>query len=230
MSEELQQRTMVEVMAAAEEVIGQAGATIVGGHSSMGAEFAIGFTVTGLLDRAPITLNGAQPGDAVILTKPIGSGVILAADMAGQARGWDVAAMLDGMCQPQGDAADILSMATAMTDVTGFGLLGHLWGICENSSVSAQINQSTIPFLRGAEELSRNGHRSSIFYGNVAAVGNLKGVPRDLLYDPQTAGGLLATVPHIEANAVVERLLLAGYAQACVIGTIAAGAAEITVS
>lgn len=229
MSEALQQRTMAEVVVAVGEMIADAGAEIVGGHSSMGSEFALGLTVTGLLDRDPITLKGAQPGDALILTKPIGTGVILAAEMAGKARGWDVKRMLDQMCKGQGEAADILANANAMTDVTGFGLLGHLWGICERSAVSARIEQGVVPVLGGAQELSQQGHRSSIFASNVAAVGALEGTADDLLLDPQTAGGLLAAVPHGVVDSTVKKLQAAGYEAAALVGQIEEGPAKITV-
>ncbi|SHH24836.1 selenophosphate synthase [Cognatiyoonia sediminum] len=229
MSEDLQSRTLSEVMSAAQEVFADAGAEIVGGHSSMGAEMSIGFTVTGLLDRDPITLGGAQDGDQLMLTKPIGSGVILAAEMAGAARGWDVHRLFERMCQGQGAAADILSDSHAMTDVTGFGLLGHLWGMCEQSQVAVELTQAAVPFFDGAEALSNEGHRSSIFGSNVASVGAVEGTPHDLLFDPQTSGGLLAAVSGDMAADCVAKLRAAGYEDAMVIGRIIKGPATIKV-
>ncbi|MDP5360048.1 MAG: selenide, water dikinase SelD, partial [Paracoccaceae bacterium] len=130
MSAALQERTMSEIMTTAAAVFAQAGGKIIGGHSSLGAELTIGFTVTGLT-KSPITLAGAKPGDKIILTKPIGSGTIMAAEMAGKAKGADVIACLELMVQDQAKASQILGEAHAMTDVTGFGLAGHLRGICD---------------------------------------------------------------------------------------------------
>lgn len=195
----------------------------------MGSEFSIGLTITGMLGTDPVTIGGAKPGDVLILTKPIGSGVILAAEMLGEARGHDVTFTLDQMCRSQAKAAEILSGAHAMTDVTGFGLLGHLWGICEASGVSVELKQDSVPFFPGAADLSAQGHRSSIFASNVAAVGSIVGSPKDLLFDPQTSGGLLAAVPKDQAEASLAQLVKAGYDMAAVIGEVSEGPANITV-
>jgi selenide,water dikinase len=228
LSPALQERTLSEIMAAAGAVFQQAGADIVGGHTSVGDELSIGFTVTGLCPDAPITLAGARPGDLLILTKPIGSGVIMAAEMAGEARGDWVAAALKQMCQPQGDAARILASAHAMTDVTGFGLAGHLLGICEASGVAAQIDLAELPLMQGAAALSDTGIRSSLFAENRAIAPELpSSATSDLLFDPQTAGGLLAAVAPEEAHSLLEQLKSAGY-PAAKIGSLAAGAPALT--
>ncbi|WP_291727478.1 selenide, water dikinase SelD [Leisingera sp. F5] len=212
MSPALQARTLQEIMGAASDVLQQAGAAIIGGHTSLGDELTIGFTVTGLCPRPAITLAGARPGDALILTKPIGSGVLMAAEMAGQAKGEWVAAALTQMSQPQATAARILQDAHAMTDVTGFGLLGHLLGISEASGTGAELNTSKIPLMAGAAELAGHGIRSSLFPANQAAVPELKTSGwQDLLFDPQTAGGLLAAVAADQADDLLEKLCAAGY-------------------
>ena len=221
MSADLQQRTLAEIMAAASEVMLDAGARIIGGHTSLGDELTIGFTVTGLTDR-PITLAGAQPGDALILTKPIGSGTIMAAEMAGQARGADVIACLELMMQAQGQAAAILRDAHAMTDVTGFGLAGHLRGICDASGAGARLVLDAIPVMQGARALCDAGVRSSLFADNQAGAGVIDGPAFDLLYDPQTAGGLLAAVAGADAQTLLQKLQSAGYAVA-IIGEITIG-------
>lgn len=134
MSDALQARTLDEIMGAAAAVLEPEGAPILGGHTTMGAELTIGFTLTGLVEGKALTVAGARPGDALILTRPLGSGVILAAEMQRAARGRDVAAALAEMARPQGAAAALLRpLAHAMTDVTGFGLAGHLWTICAAS-------------------------------------------------------------------------------------------------
>ncbi|WP_348540007.1 selenide, water dikinase SelD [Shimia sp. R11_0] len=224
MSPDLQARAMAEIMAAAGDVVRHAGADIVGGHSTMGAELSIGLTVTGVLAQAAITVAGAQPGDALILTRPIGSGTILAASMQGKARGADVTALLERMAQPQGDAAELLRSAHAMTDVTGFGLAGHLRAICSASDVAAVLDLAAIPTYAGAEALAAEGHRSTIYDANRAHAPVAGGVgPKvALLHDPQTAGGLLAAVAPQAAEELRIKLRAAGH-EAAVIGQLEAG-------
>ena len=230
LSPELQARSLREIMTAASGVMHEAGAEIAGGHTSLGDELTIGFTVTGLCPRPPITLAGAKPGDALILTKPIGSGVIMAAEMAGEAEGAWVAGALQLMCRPQSRASRILQGAHAMTDVTGFGLVGHLLGICEASGVSAGLNASAVPLMAGAAQLASRGIRSSLFPENrmLAPWLKLEGA-QDLLFDPQTAGGLLAAVSAEDAEALVAELR-AGGDPAAIIGTITKGAGGVVLT
>ena len=230
MSAVLQERTMREIMGAANEVISCAGAAIVGGHSSMGDELTIGFTLAGLCDKAPITLGGGKAGDALILTKPVGSGVLMAAEMAGAAPGADVVAAYAQMLQPQGLASEILGKANAMTDLTGFGIAGHLSGICEASGLAAEISLDAVPLMQGALALSEKGVRSSLYPDNIAGAGAVtgrKGPLADLMFDPQTAGGLLAAVPADKADELVKKLWLAGY-PAARIGRLVDGPPAIT--
>ncbi|MEX0328466.1 MAG: selenide, water dikinase SelD [Ruegeria sp.] len=217
MSPELQRRTMTEIMTAASDVMRAAGAEIVGGHSSIGDEMTIGFTLTGLCEKDPITLSGARRGDALILTKPLGSGILMAAEMAGQADGAWVAAAFDQMIQPQGEAARILANAHAMTDVTGFGLAGHLQGICGASGCGATLNIDAIPLMTGALDLSAHGVRSTIFDDNRRLAPELPDVgPARILFDPQTAGGLLAAVAPDQAEGVLKDLKDADYPAAII--------------
>jgi len=220
-SAELQQRQLAEIMATAHREMKTAGAAIVGGHTSLGEELTIGFTLTGLCDSAPITLAGARRGDHLILTKPLGSGTILAAEMSGQARGRWVAGALDLMCQSQRKAAAVLrAEAHAMTDVTGFGLLGHLKGICEASHLGAEIRFDAIPMMRGAPELAEAGVRSSIFDDNASLLPGIGTAgARALLFDPQTSGGLLAAVAPERSEMLLNRLRNHGY-RAAEIGAI----------
>jgi selenide,water dikinase len=227
---------LAEIMAAASAVFTAAGADMVGGHSSLGPELSIGFTVTGLTARA-ISKGGAQAGDTLILTKPLGSGVIMAAEMAmAQPKdvilGEAVAGTLTHMCRATGPAAAIISpYARAMTDVTGFGLAGHLIEILEASHLGAVLDSGAIPAMAGAAELIALGHGSSLLPDNlIATSGKILGGTQtllNLLHDPQTAGGLLAAVPAEMAHELVAQLR-AGGDQACVIGTLVAGPARIT--
>ena len=221
MSAALQERTMAEIMMAASEVFAKAGGKIVGGHSSLGDELTIGFTVTGLAQN-PITLAGAQPGDTLIITKPIGIGTVMAAEMAGQANGEDVISCLDLMMQDQAEASVILRNAHAMTDITGFGLAGHLRGICDASGVGAALDLGAIPLMDGALALSGAGVRSTLFEDNRTGAGPINGPCIDLLFDPQTAGGLLAVVPTATSDKALKALQEAGYT-AAVIGQITEG-------
>ena len=222
LSPKLQERTLAEIMTVAHEVFSAEGAAIVGGHTSQGEVLTIGFTVTGLCDRDPITLNGARVGDTLILTKPLGSGVLMAASMQLKAAGRDVVAALDAMTLSPLPAARHLGHAHAMTDVTGFGLAGHLSGICAASGVGAEIDLRAVPLLSGALALSEAGIRSTLFDDNrtgVPGVSGASGPLADLMFDPQTSGGLLAAVAADSADDTVAALQADGW-QAAAIGRV----------
>ncbi len=228
---------LAEITRAAAQVFGAEGADMVGGHTSVGAELTIGFTITGLAERA-VLKSGPKVGDALILTKPIGTGTILAAEMAGVAVpglivGEAVATALTFMGQPQGQAARILSPhANAMTDVTGFGLAGHILEMLDPCGLSADLSGASIPTLPGALDLASAGVASSLAPSNLAAVlGRLVinlGPLRALMVDPQTCGGLLAAVPETAAAAVLAALQDAGIG-AVQIGTLAQGPVQLRV-
>lgn len=233
LSEPLAARTLAEIMEEAAAVFAKAGADVVGGHSSTGAELTIGFTVTGLADR-PITKAGARPGDVLILTKPLGTGTLMAAEMAmarlpGLILGEAVAAAFTAMGESLGPAAAALTPhAHAMTDVTGFGLAGHLLELCEASGTAARLSLAELPILPGAEALAAAGQGSSLAPQNRAAclgriTGDLSSPRAALLFDPQTCGGLLAAVPTKAAPA-----LLAALPTARAIGEITEGPPGLT--
>lgn len=207
-AEPIQRRMMDEIMTAAAEVFARDGAVILGGHSTMGAEMTIGFTVTGLCARDPITVAGAQEGDALILTGRIGTGVLLAAEMQGKARGEDIAALWSEMAMGPGPVGEVLQGAHAMTDVTGFGLAGHLMAICRASGLGAEISLDAVPLFAGAEAASVAGVRSTLYEANVANAPVFgPSTPRAaLLHDPQTAAGMLAAVAAPQAEDIVAAL------------------------
>jgi selenide,water dikinase len=231
----MQAATLREIMAAASDVFREAGADVVGGHTSVGAELTVGFTVTGLAGRA-VTKGGARPGDALILTKPIGTGVILAAEMAGarlpdMLLGEVVAGALASMARSSAHAAAVLApQAHAMTDVTGFGLAGHLAEMLRASGCGARVSLAAVPVLTGAGALLAAGHESTLAAANRAAVAGLvhcDDSPRAaLLFDPQTAGGLLAAVPGDDAEGLVAELRAAGE-EAAIIGRVESGALRL---
>lgn len=218
----MQQHMLREIMEAGGKVIRASGADLVGGHTSVGPELSIGFTATGLSENV-VGLAGARPGDALILTKPLGVGTIFAAEMQGLANGRDVATALEQMRQAQGAASRVLApYANAMTDVTGYGLIGHLQTILDASDLGAIICMNDVPFLPGAVALAQAGVRSSLFEQNrtlLDGVGDADDAKIALLVDPQTAGGLLASVP----EPLADKLLLSlgqQSSQAVVIGRI----------
>ncbi|MGH1414092.1 MAG: selenide, water dikinase SelD [Pelagimonas sp.] len=218
MTTDLAQRSLREIMVSANQCFTKAGAAIVGGHTSFGCELTIGFTVTGICETPPITLSGAGPNQFIILTKPIGTGVIMAAEMIGAAKGEWVAAAIEAMCQSQASAARILKGASAMTDVTGFGLAGHMMNICQASNVGAVLQVNEIRTLPGSLELAQTEIHSTLFEENRKILPELSQSPlHDLLFDPQTAGGLLAVVKSAPEQTLND-LRDAGY-DASLIGT-----------
>jgi selenide,water dikinase len=216
------------MMAGANEVLRDAGCALVGGHTSEGAELALGFAINGLVPQsAALRKGGLQPGDALVLTKPLGTGTLLAADMRRKAKARWVMAAIAHMTQSNRKAADVLRRhdVHAATDVTGFGLLGHLVEMVRASDVDVTISLARMPLLDGAMESVALGIFSSLQPQNVRlrrAIRELETVAAHplypLLFDPQTAGGLLAAVPLDQAESCVDALRAAGYAAADVVG------------
>lgn len=196
-----------EISAGASEIFAALGTHIAGGHTSSGQELTIGFSISGHLERAPIMQTGASAGDVLVLTKPIGTGVILAAEMRQLADGHDYQTALASMCRMQANASGLLAAhATSMTDVTGFGLAGHLLNVLDASRLSARLTLPKIPILPGAERLNAGGIRSSLWPDNArhnARISNLESGRSDLLFDPQTCGGMLATIPRQKLQQVL---------------------------
>lgn len=226
LSAEKQTQTLREITLGLQQVLQEAGADLVGGHTSLGAELTVGLTVTGLMADGP-PMRGAQPGDSLILTRPIGVGVVMAAEMRGLARGEWVAAALDQMRQSNGPASRVLrSRADAMTDVTGFGLAGHLMTLLSGSNLSATLDLAAIPWAPGATDLSRQGVHSSIYPQTSAMAGRITASEAvrataqfALLFDPQTSGGLLAAVPADQAQGLIDQLAAIGQ-RAWVVGSV----------
>ncbi|MBV8336147.1 MAG: selenide, water dikinase SelD [Alphaproteobacteria bacterium] len=200
-----------------------AGAMLIGGHSAEGAELALGFAVTGRPRPGHLLRKGGLwPGDRLILTKPLGTGVILAADARAAAPARVVEDAITTMLQSAAPAAACLQAhrATACTDVTGFGLLGHLLEMLRASDMDAVLHPDAIPALDGALALFGRGITSSLHTDNIAALAAL-GSDQDcpiapLLIDPQTAGGLLAGIPADRAAACFSGLRELGYRPAII--------------
>ena len=227
MSPALQRRTLADITAGLMHIFRQAHVQLVGGHTTLGAELTIGLTVTGTCESPPITLGGAKAGDVLLLTRPIGSGVILAAEMQGQAAGEDVSAALSQMVKPQINAARCLLEAHAMTDVTGFGLAGHVQALVLASSLDTELRLDDIPLYAGARALSDAGIASSLMPANRKGT-PIEGINDPLLFDPQTAGGLLAALPLERAQSIRASLQEAGE-DAFIIGRLMSGTGRVLV-
>lgn len=224
------EQTLFELMSGALSMLHEAGATLLGGHSGEGAELAFGLAVNGLV--APDRLlhkRGLRPGDALLLTKPIGTGTLLAADMRGRAKGRWIDAALQSMQHSNRDAAACLARfgATACTDVTGFGLVGHLLEMLEASVAAAVVDMASVPLLDGAAETVAAGILSTMQPQNLRLRRALRDVAAaaahpayPLMFDPQTAGGLLAGVPSEHAGACIAALRESGCPFASAIGRV----------
>ncbi|WP_416559827.1 selenide, water dikinase SelD [Limnohabitans sp. yimb22184] len=225
---------LTQMMGGAIEVLNAAGCALVGGHTGEGAELALGFAINGLIDEkmdSVMRKGGMQPGDVLLLTKPMGTGTLFAAHARHAAKGRWIAAALQSMVQSNQTGAEILRThgATACTDLTGFGLLGHLVEMTRPSGVDAELNMGSLPLLDGALDCVKAGIVSSLQPANVRLRRALRNAdefvsdPRyPLLFDPQTAGGLLASVPAAQAAACVQALKAAGYVHTAIIGRITA--------
>ena len=226
---EADEEELYQVLAGARSLFDAAGVTLAGGHTTTAAELMVGFNVEGLAGESqPLRLiDGLRPGQSLVLSKPLGTGVLFHADMQGGLRGpWFVAA-LDAMQQTNAAAAEVATAygAGGATDVTGFGLAGHLGAMTRASGVRASVVLESLPVLPGALELLDRGVRST-FHGENSRL--RRGLlidpdagadPRlELLFDPQTAGGLLFGVDPERAEEAVERLRQAGCEGAAVIG------------
>ncbi len=228
-----------QILAGGASTCAEAGVPIAGGHSIDSAEPIYGLVALGLVHPDQVRRNSdAQAGDALILTKGLGVGVFSAALKQGRLDEAGYAAMAAATTKLNAVGADLADDAAvhAMTDVTGFGLLGHLLEVCRGSSLSAELRMADTPLLPGARVLAEAGVRTGASLRNWASYAEAVRLPtgahdavRDLLCDPQTSGGLLLSVAPEAAAAVLNQVRAAGFAQAAVIGRLAAGPAEITV-
>jgi selenide,water dikinase len=197
------------------EMLARAGCALVGGHSVRDPELKFGYAVTGLVDPKRLLTNAAgRTGDVVVLTKPLGTGVIATALKAGEAPEPAVAAATRSMLQLNREAAAVALEhgVQAATDVTGFGLAGHAVRVARESRLTLEIELKALPLLPGALELA-DAHQSGGLKANRAAFeplveygGRAEAARRTLLYDPQTSGGLLLLVPETEVQALSARL------------------------
>jgi selenide,water dikinase len=220
---------LTQIMRGGLETLNRYGVTLIGGHSVDNAQIMFGYSVTGVIDPNKVARNaGAQPGDLVILTKPIGTGVISTGIKKERASEAIVTASVATMLTPGKFAAEAMREfdVKGATDVTGFALLGHAWEMACASKVTIEIFACAVPLLDGALELATAGMLTSGDKTNREYVGadveiasSVDANLLKLLFDPQTAGGMLIAVAEDKAEALLGKLR-ENYPQAQIIGRV----------
>jgi selenide,water dikinase len=220
-----------EILRGGAEKMREAGCAVIGGHSIGDEEIKFGYAVTGLIHPERVLRNsGARPGDVLLLTKRIGTGVISTAVKRGLAKAAHVEASIASMLELNRGAAEALAglEVHACTDVTGFGLVGHALEVARASGVTVEIDSAQVPLLEGALEYARagaipGGLRNNREWAECAV--EISGEPSeellDLLHDPQTSGGLLVSLGESEARAFEQ-----AWPQARRVGRVTARAAR----
>ncbi len=224
------EQQLLHIMEGATKIFNQCGMTLVGGHTAEGAELSLGFVVNGLADPGTLLRkSGLAVGDKIILTKPLGTGALFAADMRAEAHGQWIKHATRSMTMLNQLAAECLIKhdAKACTDVTGFGLVGHLVEMLRASNVSATLALNELPLLEGVSECFKAGIVSTLQPQNekirhvISNYDQFTDLPDTaILFDPQTAGGLIAGVPARNADACIEALASAGYIHASIVGEV----------
>eukprot|EP00940_MAST-03C_sp_MAST-3C-sp2_P002580 g2580.t1 len=229
--ESVVEETLFQMMSGAVAALKEVNCALIGGHTCEGTELSLGFSVNGSVEKSRVLQKGGmRPGEKLILTKAIGTGTLFAAHMRVQAEGRWIADALKSMAMSNHKAASCLRKhgASACTDVTGFGVLGHLAEMTKASRVGAKLHLDDLPLLDGALEcVLEKKIFSSLQPANLRlrrAVANeseaLKHPRYPLIFDPQTSGGLLASVPASEAEACLKALRALGCDRACIVGEI----------
>ncbi len=227
-----------EILRGGVDKMAEAGVAVIGGHSINDAEVKAGFAVTGLIHPERIATNAAaRPGDCLILTKPLGTGIVSFAAQIGRAPAGATEAAARSMAALNRDAARLMieCNAHACTDVTGFGLMGHLGAMAAASGVDVEIVWDDLPLLPGVLECLAEGIASGAVERNRESSGgclvagdDVQPAMLDLCFDPQTSGGLLIAVPASSADDLLGRLHAAGVAEAAAIGkVVGAGAGRV---
>ena len=220
---------LAEIMRGGLETLNKYGVTLIGGHSVDNEQIMFGYSVTGVIDPNKVARNaGARPGDVIILTKPIGTGVISTGIKRGVAKDTVVQGSVSTMLTPGNHAAEVMREfgVKGATDVTGFSLLGHAWEMACASKVTIEIDSASVPLLEGAFELAGQGMLTGADKTNRQYVGDDVEVAesvdenlRKLLFDPQTAGGMLIAIESNKAEDLLS-VLKNNYPHAEIIGSV----------
>ncbi len=228
--ERLPHEVMTEILRGGMDGLAEAGTILLGGHSINDEEVKFGFAVTGLIGNDDLTTNaGARPGDVLVLTKPLGAGIVSLAAQIDRAAPESVEAMTASMTALNRTAAEIMVRhgATACTDVTGFGLMGHLARMAIQSRVTAEIWFDELPLFPGVLDYARQGiysganERNAEFSDSVADFDAGIGDDRKaVVFDAQTSGGLLIAFPPDRAGTALEEMRRSGISAAAIVGRI----------
>jgi len=220
---------LAEIMRGGVHVLTQNKVALLGGHSVDNEQIMFGYSVTGVIDPNKVATNsGARPGDVIILTKPIGTGVISTGIKFAKATPEVAASSIEIMLTPGRAAAEAMREfdVKGATDVTGFALMGHAWELACASKITIEIDSARVPILPGALDLASAGMLTSGDRTNREYIGedieiseHVSKEMRNLLFDPQTAGGLLISIAAERAAALLARLR-ADYPQAEIIGNV----------
>jgi len=220
-----------EVLRGGLDKMREAGVLLMGGHSVEDNEIKYGLSVTGTIHPARVLFNrGARIGDKLILTKPLGTGIISTALKANAVHDSLLAKAIDCMTELNKKAAELMIAAGdvhSCTDITGFGFLGHACETIEGSDIGLRINSAAIPVFEGVRDLVETGYIPGGLYRNrnfrIAQVKKMSSCPDwifDVCFDPQTAGGLFFSLPAEKAQALVETMHASGMADAAIVGDV----------
>ncbi len=220
--------------------ISEAQVVLVGGHSVEDSELKYGLSVTGFIHpRRILTKKNIKPGDRLILTKPLGIGIVNTAIKGGLASESVIQDAITLMTTLNRCAAEIMSAfaVSACTDITGFGLIGHLAEMVVDSGCGMTIHADRLPMIPEAREYAAIGLIPAGAYKNrefresmVTLSSGVDRIVQDICFDPQTSGGLLISIPDAQADRLLQRLLDGGVSHAAIIGEVTAGAEHITVA
>ncbi|MBL4821230.1 MAG: selenide, water dikinase SelD [Gammaproteobacteria bacterium] len=229
-AQKIMHETLSELMAGCVDVLNEHDTALAGGHSNEALELGFGLNVNGFARPDQLlSKSGLMVGDELILCKPLGTGTLLAADMRLKAKGRWMLAAFDQMLISSREAAECFRQhqANACTDITGFGLAGHLLEMINPDNAAVELNLGSLPVMDGVLDCISQKIFSSLHSDNSLAMNSIYNTeafrkqPRfELLFDPQTAGGLLGSVPAEQVQSCLQTLKANGYAQACSIGRV----------
>ena len=224
------EETLYQLLSGVIKTLNKSQVSLIGGHTIESSELALGLSCNGFISSDNFfKKSGMNPEDKLILTKGIGTGTLFAADINYQAKGRWIDNAVESMLLSNQQAAKIFLEfgATACTDVTGFGLLGHLVEMIKASKISVSLDLENIVILEGAIQTTKQGIISSLYPQNLRAssyILNQEEVKHkhkfSLLFDPQTSGGLLASIPSNQADKCLLNLINSGFKNSCIIGKV----------